>query len=132
MPKLITCSFCGGDGLEELFGEMPGSFGTCTNCAGTGKTESRSVEPFTYDTYIAEAKKRAATMKMPGAMVFPRSMQPIHKMADNGIDVIIDEAATRAHYWGEDTKSRLDCASKFAHAANFRGVPEIPGQDDVK
>ncbi|AXQ68618.1 hypothetical protein HOU00_gp079 [Caulobacter phage CcrPW] len=124
MPKQITCGACGGSGLEELFGEMPVAFGTCTNCAGTGKTESRYVEPLTYETYITTAKSRAGAAKQPGGLIFPKDMPPVHKLADNGIDVIIDEAATRALYWGEDTKTIADCQLKFPNVGNFRGIPD--------
>ncbi|AFU87945.1 hypothetical protein CcrColossus_gp075 [Caulobacter phage CcrColossus] len=130
MPKLITCSYCGGSGLEEFFGEMPVAFGTCTNCAGTGKTESRYVESLTYESYIADAKKRGASMKAPGSLIFPKDMPPIAKVADNGVDVVIDEAATRARYWGEDTKTIADCEAKFDIPMNFAGEPDISGHAD--
>lgn len=122
MAKQITCWGCGGLGLEELFGEMPGAMGTCTTCGGSGKMSAQEFEPLTYETYIKEAKARGAAMKAPGSLIFPRNMPPIAKVADNGIDVVIDEAATRDRYWGEDTKTAADCALRFDNlGANFSG-----------
>jgi hypothetical protein len=48
------------------------------------------------------AQRRAAGMRMPGAYAFTDDQPPVTKLADNGLDQIIDVAATEAKYAQEE------------------------------
>lgn len=75
---------------------------------------------------MKEARSRAARLGFPSSFIFSPECPPIHKLAANGIDVVIDIEASESYYAG-DYKSAATCASRFSNIQNFRGEPEIPG-----
>lgn len=75
---------------------------------------------------MKEARSRAARLGFPNSFIFSAECPPIHKLAANGIDVVIDIEASESYYAG-DYKSAADCQTRFANLYNFRGEPEIPG-----